>query len=419
MSISEIRARHCAFSAAIFILMFSNLDRHAQQIQALGISLLCLAAALSVIHSFKLKNVVTGFDLIIFLMIILSFVASVLNQQQYVGIYTFIFLTTYLSIMLLCRVMSDEEIMFCVVLAILMTLAVVTITYLGVLWQTLQPGNPNRWSDRFEPFDMHPDLTGYVYGGFIAVMLFSKLPTGRFNVPLKVGAIAVCAMVSLAASARAGLVALLGILAIHAVRSITLQGKNTKYVIFAAFVVAVLAFVFEDRIIGYLTEILELDSSSRGVESGGTGRLEIWQRGLSLIGDRTWELYIGSGLRSSEEAVLGFFTESSYISICIDSGIIAFTLFVGYLVWLVFTLHLQEGRSNDRFGRMVFYCIVFAMLQSIFNRYLLAIGNPFSLIVLIFTSKIAVNQAVARRIAVTRSRAALWNLKMRHLHPAS
>ena len=97
--------------------------------------------------------------------------------------------------------------------------------------------------------------------------------------------------------------------------------------------------------------------------------------------------------------MLGFFTESSYISICIDSGIIVFTLFVGYLVWLVFTLHLREGHSNDRFGRMVFYCIVFAMLQSIFNRYLLAIGNPFSLIVLIFTSKIAVNQAVARRIA--------------------
>jgi exopolysaccharide production protein ExoQ len=399
--------------------MFSNLDKYAQQIQALGVSLICLTAALSVIHSLKFKNVVTGFDLIIFLMILLSFVSSVLNQREYVGIYTVIFLTTYLSIMLLCRVMNDEEIVFCVVLSIIVTLVVVAISYLGVLWQSLQPGNPNRWTDRFQPFNMHPDLTGYVYGGYIAVILFSNVSSGRFNVPLKVGAIAVCAMVSLAASARAGLVALLGLLVIHVVRSITLQGKNTKYVIFAAFIVAVLAFVFEDRIIGYLTEILELDSSYRGLGSGGSGRLELWQRGLSLIGDRTWELYIGSGLRSSEESILGFFTESSYISICIDSGIIVFILFVGYLVWLVFKLHFEEGRGNDRFGRLVFYCIVFAMLQSIFNRYLLAIGNPFSLIVLIFTSKIAVNQAVARRNAANRSRAALWKIKMRHPHPAS
>jgi exopolysaccharide production protein ExoQ len=399
--------------------MFSNLETYGLQIQALGISLIWLAAVLSVIHSSKVNNLITGFDLIIFLMIFLSLVSSALTQQEYVVVYTFIFFTTYLSIMLLCRVMKNQEIVLCIVLAIIVALAVVAITYPGVLWQTIQPGNPDRWQNRFQPFGMHPDLTGFVYGGCFVIILFSDMPSGRFKVPLKVGVIAVCTMVCLAASARAGLAAVLATLVFYAVRALTLQGKNTKYVILAAFAVAVLMFVFKDTVINYLTDILELQSSSRGLDSGGSGRLEIWQRGLSLIGDRTWELYIGSGLRSSSEGVLGFFTESSYISICIDSGIIVLVLFVGYLITLTFKLHLQEKRSSDLFDRLVLFCIVFAMVQSIFNRYLLAIGNPFSLMFFILISKAALNQAVARRNAMLRSRAALWKIKMGRLHPAS
>lgn len=419
MSLSDLRARHYAFSAAIFILMFSNIDGYALQVQVLGVSLLCFAAALSVIQSLKLKLFVTGFDVIIFLMLLLSFVSSALDQQQYVVVYTLVFLATYLAIMHLCRVMNDQEIVFCIVLAVMMTIAVVAVTNLDVLWQTLQPGDPNRWAHRFRPFNMHPNLTGYVYGGFIAVILFSNVSSGRFNLPLKIGAIVICVMISLACSARAGLVALFGVAIVYILRSVMVQGKNTKYVIFSVLTVALLAFVFEERIVNYLSHILELNSSTRGLDSGGTGRLEIWQRGISVISDRTWEFYIGSGLRSSEEGILGFFTESSYISICIDSGIFVLILFVGYLVRLLVNLHFNEKHSNDPFNRLVFYCTVFALLQSIFNRYLLAIGNPFSLIFLVLISKIAVNQAVARRIAMNRSRAVSWKIKMRRLHPAS
>jgi hypothetical protein len=419
MRLAQVRARHCAFSAAIFILMFSNIESYSVQIQVLGVSLLGLAAALSIIHSPRLRLFITGFDLIIFLMFLLSFVASALNQESYVVIYTFIFLATYLCVMHLCRAMDHAEIVFCIYLAVMMTIAIVAITYLGDLWQTLQPGDPNRWAHRFRPFDMHPDLTGYVYGGFIVVILFSNVSAGRFRLPMKIGAVALCVMISLASSARAGLVALLGTIAIYVARSATLRGKNTKYVVLTVVGVAILALVFQEKIVGYLTHILELDSSSRGLDSGGSGRFAIWQRGISLVGDRTWEFYIGSGLRSSSEGVLGFFTESSYISIAVDSGVLILILFVGYLLRLMLQLYLQEGRRDDPFGRLVLYCVTFAVLQSVFNRYLLAIGNPFSLIFLILTSKMAVNQAIAKRDALRRSRDALWNMRMRRLHPAS
>jgi hypothetical protein len=419
MTLFDLRARHYAFAAAIFILMFSNLEGYALQVQVLGVLLLCFAAALSVIQTLKLKLFVTGFDFIIFLMLLFSFISSVMNQQQYVVIYTLVFLATYLAIAHLSRAMTDQEIVFCIVLAAMMTIAVVAVTNLGVLWQTLQPGDPNRWAHRFRPFNMHPNLTGYVYGGFITISLFSNVISGRLNILFKIGAIAICIMISLASSARAGLVALLGVAAVYVSRSVMLQGKNTKYVIIGVFTVALLGIVFEEKIVHYLTHILELSSPTRGLDSGGTGRLAIWQRGLSVISERTWEFYIGSGLRSSEEGILGFFTENSYISICIDSGVFVVILFVGYLLRLLISLHFSERRNQDQFGRLVFYCAVFALLQSIFNRYLLAIGNPFSLIFLILISKISVNQAVARRIAMNRSRAALWQGKARRLHPVS
>ena len=94
---------------------------------------------------------------------------------------------------------------------------------------------------------------------------------------------------------------------------------------------------------------------------------------------------LGGGFRSSGPDVIGFSTESSYITILLESGV-----FIGAAVILVFAYSpikaLKLTSPQDRHASsliLVASFLTFVIVESIFNRYLLAIGNPTSLLSLL------------------------------------
>jgi hypothetical protein len=96
---------------------------------------------------------------------------------------------------------------------------------------------------------------------------------------------------------------------------------------------------------------------------------------------------VGGGLRSSEQATIGFLTENSYITILLDSGLfVGGSLIFALLYALVSARRLsRDANTSDASKPMVFLVplLVFVLVQSFFDRYLLAVGNPASLLALL------------------------------------
>jgi exopolysaccharide production protein ExoQ len=240
---------------------------------------------------------------------------------------------------------------------------------------------------RFSPLGNHPNLTGYMFGAGSILMIrriyISKSALERL---VMAGAVLLSWAFTLAASARSSILALLvtGVLTLIVERRVR-QVIGGKWIWMGIFAATVIGVVFSDKIVTYASQMLELDSSTRGVSSGGSGRVDIWWHGLQTLFDDPFLLIFGGGFRSSSSDVIGFSTESSYVTILLDSGI-----FIGGLVIFAFLSApyralrfslAQPPQANTLILASAF--LTFLMVQSIFNRYLLAVGNPISLLTLL------------------------------------
>ena len=240
---------------------------------------------------------------------------------------------------------------------------------------------------RYQPLGMHPNLSGLVYGGGALLFLQRCLAADtRSQKGFALGMVVLCLCVLLAASARAGMLAL-GVAGCTGVGLIALRGsrRSRMSLVFAALVgVAVILFNWV-AIKDYLSLILDVDSPTRGVESGATGRTEIWRLGIELVFSDATLLFTGRGIRSALPDLIGFPVESSYINLALEHG-----LFFGSLITLAFVvtagraLHhgLQPGQPRYQLF-MVGLMFVFMLAQSFFNRYLIGVGNPYSLWILV------------------------------------
>jgi exopolysaccharide production protein ExoQ len=379
----KMRLEQLLLSAALFVLIFSNDEQHSVEFQFLGVIIVCVTAFVCVLRGKCKTFSITILELIMFTIVFCSYVSSIINGSA--GYYTIIFTITYVAIMLIVRSFDERELIECIFASIALSVVVVAIFYYDTIFEILQPGAANRWELRLSPFGMHPDLTGYVYGGFLIIIIFSDVAIGRVTLYLKLLLAAICLIVVVAASARAALIAMVFTLIAYTTRALLYGAKSAAKVLSVLFVCVVFGIIYSGPIVQYLSEMLELDSSSRGLDTGGSGRIELWQQGVNLLANRNWELFIGSGLRSSSPEIIGFSTESSYITIIIESGMFVGLALLLYMASII--LRRLTRTAISKFDSTVLYLILFAMTQSIFNRYLIAIGNPMSLIVLMFISK--------------------------------
>lgn len=239
---------------------------------------------------------------------------------------------------------------------------------------------------RFSPLGMHPNLSGLVYGG--GGLLFFQDFVASTSLRKKVFSLVVVVMslaVVLAASARASILAL-GLTG--AIAILLLAGRGSRRVRMAlaisVFVVFAVGVLMAAEIANYLTVILDLDSNTRGISSGATGRTDIWRNGVALVFSDPVLLFTGRGVRGAGPDVIGFPVESSYINLALEHGIVmGFFIALTFVVtaWRALSKSIQAGLVNQPLF-MSGLMLLFALTQSIFNRYLIAVGNPFSLLIL-------------------------------------
>ncbi len=143
----------------------------------------------------------------------------------------------------------------------------------------------------------------------------------------------------------------------------------------------------------YLQEILAVNSAYRGVGSGATGRADLWMRGLSTLFSDPSRLALGGGLPSSEVASIGFSTESSYITILLDCGIFFGSALIALYVYASVSA-LKLSRSSTSGSHSFTFLpsfFVFLLVQCFLIRDLLALGNPISLMTLLFITSLSMS----------------------------
>ncbi len=240
---------------------------------------------------------------------------------------------------------------------------------------------------RYQPLGMHPNLSGLVYGGGALLFLQRWLaaPT-RSQKGFALAMVALCLCVLLAASARAGMLAL-AVAGATGISLIALRGsrRSRMSLVLAALIGVGLVLFNSAAIKDYLSLILDIDSPTRGVESGATGRTDIWRAGIELVFSDASLLFAGRGIRSALPEIIGFPVESSYINLALEHGI-----FFGSLITLSFVVTagraLQQGLNPGQHRYQLFMVglmLVFMLAQSFFNRYLIGVGNPYSLWILV------------------------------------
>ena len=252
---------------------------------------------------------------------------------------------------------------------------------------------------RFAPLGMHPNLSGLVYGGGSLLFFQHFLATPRNHHKLfALLMAALCMSMVLAASARASLLAL-GLTGAIAVVLIAWRGSSrarTALTLSAVVLVAIGLFK-ATAIADYLTVILDLDSPTRGTDSGATGREVIWRDGIALVFSDPLLFFTGRGVRAAGPEVIGFPVERSYINLALEQGVVfALLMALSFVVtaWRAIGRSFETGVLNPALflsGLM----LVFVLVQSIFNRYLVAVGNPYSLLILLLLLRL--NLSPSRR----------------------
>ncbi len=242
---------------------------------------------------------------------------------------------------------------------------------------------------RYQPLGMHPNLSGLVYGGG-ALLFFQRFLAApkRSQKAFALAIVVLCLFVVLSASARAGMLAL-AITGLTGVVLIALRGsRRARMSLVLAALIGVIAIVLKwADIMEYLSLILDVDSPTRGLESGATGRTDIWVAGVELVFADATLLFTGRGIRSALPELIGFPVESSYINLALEHG-----LLFGSLILLTFVVTacraLRQGLGPTQHRYQLFMAglmLVFILAQSIFNRYLIGVGNPYSLWILMLT----------------------------------
>lgn len=144
----------------------------------------------------------------------------------------------------------------------------------------------------------------------------------------------------------------------------------------------VLALLYGDALYRALDEFYALSSADRGLGSGATGRTAAWKA--------TWEMFLrnpvlGVGFRAHEQFLkIDSSAHNGYLATLAEIGIIGFlgVLFLvgrgARLLWEAAHDSEQKFSSSLLFGLCVGY-----LLLAIFERFLINVGNPTSLLFLL------------------------------------
>jgi exopolysaccharide production protein ExoQ len=376
-------------SSTIYILLFSTLPGGlGVGIEIASVCLLFASGLMGFVGNARRDRALRPFELVYFCVVLFSFFGYLYSPDEYTLQITLIASVAGVACALLSRSVSLKLIIQSATYAYVAMTATVFSVYFPAILSILNAHSANRWLLRLQPFALHPNLAGFIFGAGVILMMYGAATAS--NIVGSLGFSFMAALTSLiviSCSARSSLLALLVALAVTSIpllRHLPRRGKQLLIGAYAA--TAACVALFFEPIWRYLIVILELDSDTRGLGSGGSGRFGMWSKGLDLLTTSPTRAFFGGGLRSADYERIGFFTENSYLTIFLESGVI---IGAALIATIILGLLLSYRRLNT-VGRMasadriaVFALLAYAIVESFFNRYLVAFGNPVSILLLI------------------------------------
>jgi O-antigen ligase len=179
------------------------------------------------------------------------------------------------------------------------------------------------------------------------------------------------------------LAAALGIYTIGYAR-IRASGAALKLFVIVCIIAALVVFIiFSDDVLIFLDDFFGLHDKHRGIDSGGSGRIDIWRE--------TWQLFVdnpafGVGFRGHEARLtIGSSSHNGYLAMLAEVGLIGFFS----IFYIVFSSIISIRSFLKKYTDTVYLYSIFIgicysyLLLAVFERYFINSGNPTSMLFLV------------------------------------
>ncbi|AMM25518.1 hypothetical protein AX767_14975 [Variovorax sp. PAMC 28711] len=133
--------------------------------------------------------------------------------------------------------------------------------------------------ERFMPLDMHPNLVGFTYAGMFMIMACRfMIASSWFGRVFFLALTGLSLVYIIASSSRSAMLGVLVAGTIYIWAFATARDGNRKRRLQILFILGALALavLLLGPMRGYLFSAFEVQSDARGVNSGATGRVELW-----------------------------------------------------------------------------------------------------------------------------------------------
>lgn len=377
------------FVSGCFLAFLSNADGLGPIARPLIFLTLFLAAVLAVLTDKMQRIAASPAELLLYFIGLLSAAVSLVRSEEYCIYYTMYFISALIFMSVFARSLPLERLLDLGAYVVILCIAACVFFQRGALVAALELSVGRSGLERFSPFNDHPLLIGYIFGsGSLLLARRVYLARSILERSLMAGAVLLAWTIVVAASSRSSIVALMVatlfavLFEFRALRAITV--KRAAVAAGALVALSVLYFGFAGT---YLVKILEIDSTYRGFGTGATGRTDLWAKAVQSLVSDPMLIAFGGGLRSSEYTVIGFLTENSYLTILLDSGLMAGGTLILFLLYTpINALRMQRSAPPEpkRAILLLPSFFVFLLVQCFFLRYFIGLGNPTSLLTLAF-----------------------------------
>jgi len=373
-----------------YVLFFSNVDVYAGFFQVLGLLLFALAAFITIFTTKFSLGDISAIEGLLYVMVLQSFLASLFGANETALIYTAVFGVAFLSASVLARTVPIATLLGAISAAYLAIQITILVTDLESYSRSLA-GEVTAASGllRYRAFGLHPNLMGFVFGGGAIIAYWrSRIASSKIRM-LFLASSALSFSLAWAASSRAALLALAFCILLQILALVMRRATNFILGLVLAFTtilstLAIVAFYPGQQLTGYAERMLDLGDPQRGLGSGATGRTSAWAQSLIEVERRDLaSAMLGTGFRSSSPEYIGYSTESSYFTILLENGTLLGIAFISLTVLRTAKFLYIGYRQNNAVALTLGYILLYALAQSVFNRYLLAAGNPYSLFLLL------------------------------------
>jgi O-antigen ligase len=318
--------------------------------------------------------------------VVLSFVASLVLASQDSALYGVLMVAVVLAARTFIATIGLGAVISCYFQASIISVIILVATTAGELAAFRFSG------ERFAPFEFHPNLLAFIFATYVPIQWWAPLQSRRTRNFARAFAIVSGMLLTLTISRGSVVAVLCGILAVLLTRFVprVISGRlqfSRRAVVFACFgAFLLIGTVYTQKTIvsdAYTSvySVFELDSKYRGLQTGLTGRTDVWRDALDMLSDGSW--LTGNGYRTGGERV-GASVDNGYLTALFELGFFAAAFVILRYLYALYVCGQQVAKVHEpvqaSWSTALFVFLMIFLVNNIVARYLFGYGNPASLL---------------------------------------